>query len=56
MKDLEPRFVQPIVDALRMAEMSIENVDMVVLFGAGTRIPRIQQLLSEFTKGYEIIL
>ncbi|KAH7732346.1 hypoxia up-regulated protein 1 precursor [Aphelenchoides avenae] len=54
MKDLEPRFVQPIVDALRMAEMSIENVDMVVLFGAGTRIPRIQQLLSEFTKGKEL--
>lgn len=36
-KDLEQRFLQPVVDALRMAELSIDKVDQIALMGAGTR-------------------
>ncbi|TKR60474.1 hypothetical protein L596_027716 [Steinernema carpocapsae] len=54
MTDLEPRFIQPVMDALKMAEMGIEQIDQVVLMGAGTRVPRIQVLIQEFFKGKEL--
>ncbi|VDN38202.1 unnamed protein product [Gongylonema pulchrum] len=52
--DLEPKFVQPIVDALKMAELSPEQIDHVVLMGGGTRVPRLRQLLQKFFKGKEL--
>uniref|UniRef100_A0A1I8AM22 Hypoxia up-regulated protein 1 n=1 Tax=Steinernema glaseri TaxID=37863 RepID=A0A1I8AM22_9BILA len=54
MADLEPRFIQTITDALKMAEMTVDQIDQVVLMGAGTRIPRVQALLQDFFKGKEL--
>ncbi|KHJ79352.1 hypothetical protein OESDEN_21003 [Oesophagostomum dentatum] len=48
--DLEPRFVQPINDALAMAGKTIEQVDQFVLMGAGTRVPKIQEVLKGVLK------
>lgn len=48
LKPLEPHYMQPITDALKMAEMSIDKVDLVVLMGAGTRVPRLQELLQDY--------
>ncbi|MFH4978884.1 hypothetical protein AB6A40_005593 [Gnathostoma spinigerum] len=54
MIDMEPRMVRPIVDALKMAELSVDQVDQVVLMGAGTRVPKVQAVLQEFLKGKEL--
>ncbi|KHK00005.1 DnaK family protein [Oesophagostomum dentatum] len=51
--DLEPRFVQPINDALAMAGKTIEQVDQFVLMGAGTRVPKIQEVLKGVLKDKE---
>uniref|UniRef100_A0A915CU20 Hypoxia up-regulated protein 1 n=1 Tax=Ditylenchus dipsaci TaxID=166011 RepID=A0A915CU20_9BILA len=45
--ELEPYFMQPITEALRMAEMTMEKVDQIVLMGGGTRVPRLQAILQE---------
>uniref|UniRef100_A0A915PYM9 Hypoxia up-regulated protein 1 n=1 Tax=Setaria digitata TaxID=48799 RepID=A0A915PYM9_9BILA len=42
-RDLEVKLVQPIVDALKMAELLPEKVNQVVLMGGGSRIPLIQE-------------
>ncbi|KIH69144.1 DnaK family protein [Ancylostoma duodenale] len=52
--DLEPRFLQPINDALAMAEKTMDQVDQFVLMGAGTRVPKIQELLKTLLKEKEI--
>lgn len=49
--DLESRIEQPIKDALYMAETSIENIDQVVLMGAGTRVPKVQEILTKAIGG-----
>uniref|UniRef100_A0A7E4V2S0 Hypoxia up-regulated protein 1 n=1 Tax=Panagrellus redivivus TaxID=6233 RepID=A0A7E4V2S0_PANRE len=51
--EYEARFMKPLADALRMAEINVENVDQVIFFGAGTRIPKLQDALREFFKGKE---
>ena len=56
-KDLEPQFLQPIEDAIKMAELSgIDQVGQIVLMGAGSRVPRIQQLLADYVGGYSYYL
>ncbi|CAL2032368.1 unnamed protein product [Caenorhabditis brenneri] len=41
--DLEPRFGEPIEQALRMAQIPIDDIDQFVLMGAGTRVPKVQE-------------
>lgn len=53
-KDLEPRITKPIEDALKMAEMTVEKIDQVVLMGAATRMPRVQDLVRNYFKGKEL--
>ncbi|KAE9546531.1 hypothetical protein FO519_010257, partial [Halicephalobus sp. NKZ332] len=53
LKESEAAYISPITDALRMAELSVDNIDQVILFGAGTRVPRLQDLLREYFKGKE---
>uniref|UniRef100_A0AC34R562 Uncharacterized protein n=1 Tax=Panagrolaimus sp. JU765 TaxID=591449 RepID=A0AC34R562_9BILA len=53
LKEIEMEYLTPVADALRMAELNVENIDQVILFGAGTRIPRLQDLLKEYFKGKE---
>ncbi|KZO97580.1 HSP70-domain-containing protein [Calocera viscosa TUFC12733] len=40
--DLKPRFTQPILDALAMAGMTMENVTSVILTGGVSRTPMVQ--------------
>ncbi|MCP9266037.1 alpha-1,2-Mannosidase [Dirofilaria immitis] len=43
MRDLEVKLVQPIVDALKMADLLPEQINQVVLMGGGSRVPLIQE-------------
>uniref|UniRef100_A0A915BBA6 Hypoxia up-regulated protein 1 n=2 Tax=Parascaris univalens TaxID=6257 RepID=A0A915BBA6_PARUN len=52
--DLEPRMLQPINDALKMAEMDVAQVDQVVLMGAGTRVPKVKAVLQGFFRNKEL--
>merc|ERR1719431_2405017 len=46
--DLMDRVTGPVQRALTTASMSMENIDQVILVGGGTRVPREQELLTEF--------
>lgn len=46
--------MKPVEQVLRDAKMSKSQIHEVVLVGGSTRIPRIQQLLSEFFDGKEL--
>lgn len=52
--DLEQRLVKPIIDALQMAEISINQIDQIVLMGASTRVPFVQAAVQKFLKEKEI--
>lgn len=53
-RDLEVKLVQPIVDALKMADLSPEKVNQVVLMGGGSRVPLIQEFVQKFFKKKEL--
>ena len=44
----------PVEDALKVAGFSKASIDEVVLVGGSTRIPKVQQLLSNFFNGKEL--
>merc|ERR1719435_662484 len=46
--DLMDRVTGPVQRALTTASMSMENIDQVILVGGGTRVPRVQELLTQF--------
>ncbi len=46
--------MDPVMKVLKDAGISKSNVDEVVLVGGSTRIPKIQQLLSDFFNGKEL--
>ncbi|XP_073985997.1 hypoxia up-regulated Grp170 co-chaperone protein isoform X3 [Rhodnius prolixus] len=46
--DLFDRVKDPIVHALKTSGLSIEAISQVVLVGAGTRVPAVQEKLSSF--------
>merc|ERR1719315_1017360 len=46
--DLMDRVTGPVQRALTTASMSMENIDQVILVGGGTRIPKVQELLSQY--------
>jgi L1 cell adhesion molecule like protein len=52
--DLFRQAMDPVEQVLRDAKMSKGDVDEVVLVGGTTRIPKIQQLLSDFFNGKEL--
>jgi len=47
------RCMEPVDKVLRDAKVSKNQVDEIVLVGGSTRIPKVQQLLSEFFNGKE---
>ncbi|KAL3070005.1 hypothetical protein niasHS_017294 [Heterodera schachtii] len=53
-QDFEQFHMEPITDALRMAQLTVDQLDRVVLMGAGTRMPRLQTVLGTFLQGKEI--
>ncbi|CAI5455631.1 unnamed protein product [Caenorhabditis angaria] len=52
--DLEPRILAPILDALAMSTLSLSDIDLVVLMGAGTRVPKVKEVLKSQLKDKEI--
>ena len=54
MKDLLARTMQPIENALNDAKMKKEDIHHVILVGGSTRIPKIQEILTDFFNGKEL--
>ncbi|RCN44627.1 DnaK family protein [Ancylostoma caninum] len=52
--DLMKRVVSPVDQALKIAELTLDQIDQVVLMGAGTRVPRVQEELQNFIGGKEL--
>lgn len=52
--DLFQKTLGPVQEVLKIAKVSKADIDQVVLVGGSTRIPKIQQMLSEFFDGKEI--
>ena len=52
--DIFKRTLEPVERVLRDAKVSKAEVDDIVLVGGSTRIPKIQELLSEFFGGKEL--
>lgn len=52
--DFFRKCMEPVEKVLRDSKMSKNQVDDVVLVGGSTRIPKIQELLSEFFNGKEL--
>src|SRR3984957_14226980 len=44
---------KPVIDALKDAKLSPEQIDEVVLVGGSTRVPMVQKLVKELFKGKE---
>ena len=53
-EDIFKRIMDPVEQALRDSKLSKSQIDDVVLVGGSTRIPKIQQLLTEFFNGKEL--
>jgi L1 cell adhesion molecule like protein len=53
-EDLFRLTMAPVEQVLRDAKIAKNNIDEVVLVGGSTRIPKIQQLLTEFFGGKEL--
>lgn len=49
-EDIWPRVVKPLQNAVKAAGLSLEVVKQVILFGGGTRVPKIQDILKEEIK------
>lgn len=47
-KDLFDKVLEPIEIVLKEVDLTIEDIDEVVLVGGSTRIPKIRQLIGEF--------
>lgn len=52
--DIFRKTMDPVEQVLRDAKMSKSDIDEVVLVGGSTRIPKIQQMLSDFFNGKEL--
>tara|TARA_Y100000389_G_scaffold43581_1_gene38232 strand:- start:2577 stop:4544 length:1968 start_codon:yes stop_codon:yes gene_type:complete len=46
--------IEPVTKVIRDSGISKNNIDEIVLVGGSTRIPKIQQLLSEYFNGKEL--
>jgi L1 cell adhesion molecule like protein len=52
--DLFKEALEPVEQVLRDAKMAKGDIDEIVLVGGSTRIPKVQQLLSDFFNGKEL--
>lgn len=48
--DLFERIPKPIERALATAKLDLDRIDHIIIVGAGTRMPKVQEVLSSFTK------
>ena len=52
--DIFQKTIDPVEQVLRDSKLSKSQIDEIVLVGGSTRIPKIQQLLSDFFNGKEL--
>ena len=52
--DLFQKTLGPVKEVLKLSKVSKADIDHIVLVGGSTRIPKIQQMLSEFFDGKEL--
>ena len=52
--DLFRKCMTPVEKVLKDAKMAKDSVDEVVLVGGSTRIPKLQEMLSQFFNGKEL--
>ena len=52
--DIFRKTMDPVSQALKDAKMSKSDIDEVILVGGSTRVPKVQQMLSEFFNGKEL--
>lgn len=48
--DLWPRTTKPLEDALAASHLSLDVINQVILFGGGTRVPRVQETIKQLIK------
>lgn len=48
--DLWPRVVKPLEQALSSSGLSLDTVSQVIIFGGGTRVPKVQEILKQAIK------
>ncbi|KAM4620871.1 hypoxia up-regulated protein 1 [Polymixia lowei] len=52
--DLFERVSRPVQDALTSAEMSLDDIEQVILVGGSTRVPKVQEVLLKAVKKEEL--
>ncbi|XP_060083520.1 hypoxia up-regulated protein 1-like [Ylistrum balloti] len=52
--DLMKRVTKPIEDALKISQVTLPEITEIILFGGGTRTPKVQTILSEFLGRQEL--
>ena len=52
--DLFKKTMTPVTQVLKDSGMSKKDIDQIILVGGSTRIPKVQQMLSEFFNGKEL--
>lgn len=52
--DIFRKTMDPVSQALKDAKMSKGDIDEVILVGGSTRVPKVQQMLSDFFNGKEL--
>ncbi|XP_067678637.1 hypoxia up-regulated protein 1-like isoform X2 [Haliotis asinina] len=53
-KDVFPRVIKPIEDALHASEITLGEISEVILMGGATRMPKVQEELMKFLKSSEL--
>ncbi|KAH8275694.1 hypothetical protein KR044_001894 [Drosophila immigrans] len=48
--DIWPRATKPLEDALATSNLSLDVINQVILFGGGTRVPRVQETIKALIK------
>ncbi|XP_017114214.1 hypoxia up-regulated protein 1 [Drosophila elegans] len=49
-EDLWPRATKPLEEALASSHLSLDVINQVILFGGGTRVPRVQETIKALIK------
>lgn len=52
--EFEERYMLPIKNGLERAKIEVDKLDKILLMGAGTRVPRIQEMLTKFFDGKQL--
>lgn len=51
---LGDRLLKPVRVALESSGLTVDDLDQIILFGGNTRVPKVQEVLSNFLKGKEL--